>query len=391
LTKWWGSGIIRPAGVRPVVAGETPTCSGVKLDEDSIMDGIMSEQTQQSVKPSPVAARDEKGVSVREITYAQAVREALRQAMQADERVFLFGEDVGVYGGAFGVSDGLLEEFGAERVRDTPISEAAIAGAAIGAAVTGMRPVAEIQFMDFITLSMEQLVLQGAKMRFMFGGKARVPMVLRTPAGSGTGAAAQHSESLEAWFVHVPGLKVVMPSTPYDVKGLLLAAIEDDNPVIFVEHKLLYRTKGPVPEEYYTVPLTQSDVKRQGTDLTVVATSIMVPRALEAAEQLAAEGIELEVIDPRTLKPYDAQPMISSVIKTGKALVVHEAPITGGFGGEVVAQLVASEAFDYLDAPVRRLAGLDVPIPYNRELERRAVPQVEDIVREGRALVRGEY
>ncbi len=327
----------------------------------------------------------------REITYAEAVREALRQAMRADERVFLLGEDIGVYGGAFGVTDGLLEEFGPERVRDTPISEAAIAGAAIGAAVTGLRPVAEIQFMDFITLSMEQLVLQAAKMRYMFGGKARVPLVLRTPAGSGTGAAAQHSESLEAWFVHVPGLKVVMPSTPYDVKGLLLAAIADDNPVIFVEHKLLYKTRGPVPEAYYTIPLGQSDVKRPGRDLTVIATSIMVPRALEAAGQLAQEGIELEVIDPRTLKPLDPEPMIRSACKTGKALVVHEAPVTGGFGGEAVAQLVASEAFDYLDAPVRRLAGLDVPIPYNRGLERRAVPQVEDIVREACALVRGEY
>jgi pyruvate dehydrogenase E1 component beta subunit len=327
----------------------------------------------------------------REITYAEAVREALRLAMRADECVILLGEDVGVYGGAFGVTDGLLDEFGPERVRDTPISEAAIAGAAIGAAVVGLRPVAEIQFMDFITLAMEQLVLQAAKMRFMFGGKARVPMVLRTPAGSGTGAAAQHSQSLEAWFVHVPGLKVVMPSTPYDVKGLLLAAIEDDNPVIFVEHKLLYKTRGPVPEGPYTVPLGRSEVKREGRDLTVVATSVMVPRALEAAEQLAAEGIELEVIDPRTLKPFDPEPMVRSACKTGRALVVHEAPVTGGFGGEVVAQLVASEAFDYLDAPVRRLAGLDIPIPYNRELERRAVPQVEDIVREARALVRGEY
>jgi pyruvate/2-oxoglutarate/acetoin dehydrogenase E1 component len=194
----------------------------------------------------------------REITYAEAVREALRLAMRADERVILLGEDLGVYGGAFGVTDGLLDEFGPERVRDTPISEAAIAGAAIGAAVVGLRPVAEIQFMDFITLAMEQLVLQAAKMRFMFGGKARVPMVLRTPAGSGTGAAAQHSQSLEAWFVHVPGLKVVMPATPYDVKGLLLAAIADDNPVIFVEHKLLYKTRGPVPEGSYTVPLGRS-------------------------------------------------------------------------------------------------------------------------------------
>jgi pyruvate/2-oxoglutarate/acetoin dehydrogenase E1 component len=328
---------------------------------------------------------------VRELSYAQAVREALRQAMQADERVFLLGEDIGVYGGAFGVTDGLLEEFGAERVRDTPLSEAAIAGAAIGAAMTGMRPVAEIQFMDFITLSMETLVLQGAKLRFMFGGKARVPMVLRTPAGSGTGAAAQHSSSLEAWFVHVPGLKVVMPSTPYDVKGLLLASIADDTPVIFVEHKLLYKTKGPVPEEPYTIPLSTSEVKREGRDLTVIAYSIMVARALQAAEQLSQEGIELEVVDPRTLKPMDAEPMVKSVRKTGKALVVHEAPITGGVGGEIVAQLAASEAFDYLDAPICRLAGLDIPIPYNRELERRTVPQVEDIVREAHALVRGEY
>ena len=327
---------------------------------------------------------------MREITYAEAVREALRLAMKADERVFLLGEDIGVYGGAFGVTDGLLDEFGPERVRDTPVTEAAIAGAAIGAAVVGMRPVAEIQFMDFVTLAMEQLVLQAAKMRYMFGGKARVPMVLRMPAGSGTGAAAQHSQSLEAWFVHVPGLKVVMPATPYDVKGLLLGAIADDNPVIFVEHKLLYRTKGPVPEGYYTLPLGQSDVKRIGRDLTVIATSIMVQRALEAAAVLAQEGIEIEIVDPRTLKPFDPEPMVRSVRKTGRALVVHEAPEMGGFGGEVVAQLVASEAFDYLDAPVRRLAGRDVPIPYNRELEKRAVPQVEDIVREARALVRGE-
>ena len=330
-------------------------------------------------------------VSGREISYAEAVREALRMAMQSDGRVFLLGEDIGVYGGAFGVTDGLLEEFGPERVRDTPISEAAIAGTAIGAALVGMRPVAEIQFMDFITLSMEQLVLQAAKIRYMFGGKARVPLVLRTPAGSGTGAAAQHSESLEAWFVHVPGLKVVMPSTPYDAKGLLLASIEDDNPVIFVEHKLLYKVRGPVPEGYYTIPLGQSEVKREGRDLTIVATSIMVARALEAATLLSREGIEAEIIDPRTLKPLDDGPMVCSAIKTGKVLIVHEAPVTGGFGGEVVARLVASEAFDYLEAPIRRLAGLDVPIPYNRELERRAVPQVEDIVREARALVRGEY
>lgn len=328
---------------------------------------------------------------MRELTYVEAVREALRQAMATDPRVFLIGEDIGVYGGAFGATAGLLAEFGEHRVIDTPISEAGIAGACIGAALTGMRPVGEIQFMDFVTLSMEQLVLQAAKIRYMFGGTATVPMVLRMPGGSGTGAAAQHSESLESWFVHVPGLKVVMPSTPYDAKGLLLAALADDNPVIFVEHKLLYKTRGPVPEEMYTVPLSHSHVARPGQHVTVVATSIMVPRALEAATQLAAEGIELEVIDPRTLLPLDDTPIIESVKKTGRALIIHEAVQTGGFGGEVAARLAASEAFDYLEAPIRRLAGRDVPIPYNRTLERHAVPQVEDIVAEARRLAQGGY
>lgn len=329
--------------------------------------------------------------SMREITYVEAVREALRQALSADERVFLIGEDIGLYGGAFGATVGLVEEFGHERVIDTPISEAGIAGACIGSALTGMRPVGEIQFMDFVTLSMEQIVLQASKIRFMFGGKVSVPMVLRMPGGSGTGAAAQHSESLENWFVHVPGLKVVMPSTPYDVKGLLLAAIQDDNPVIFVEHKLLYKTKGSVPEEMYTVPLGRSNVARQGEDITIVATSVMVNRSLEAAQRLAEEGIEAEVIDPRTLSPLDDVPIIESVKKTGRVLVVHEAPQTGGFGGEVVAHIVGSEAFDYLEVPVRRLAGLDIPIPYNRNLEYHTVPQVETIVEEARKIVRGEY
>lgn len=324
----------------------------------------------------------------RELTYAEAVREAIDLAMARDERVFLFGEDVGVYGGAFGVTDGLYQKYGPERVRDTPISEAIIAGVATGAALTGMRPIAEIQFMDFITLSMEQLVLQAAKLRFMLGGKVEVPFVLRTPAGAGTGAAAQHSESLENWFVHVPGLKVVMPSTPADAKGLLLASIEDPNPVIFVEHKLLYRTKGAVPEGYYTTPLSQSEVKRSGRDLTIVATSLMVVRALEAASKLAAEGIEVEVVDPRTLKPLDADPIIRSVSKTGRVLIVHEAVKTGGFGGELAAIIAESDAFDYLDAPIRRLAGLDIPVPYNRELERRMVPQVDDIIAAARRLVR---
>ncbi len=328
---------------------------------------------------------------MRELSYAEALRECLRQTMAADPSVFMIGEDIGVYGGAFGVSAGLLAEFGEERIIDTPISEAGIAGACIGAALTGMRPVGEIQFMDFVTLSMEQLVLQAAKIRYMFGGKARVPLVLRMPGGSGTGAAAQHSQSLENWFVHVPGLKVVMPSNPYDAKGLLRAAIYDDNPVIFVEHKLLYKTKGHVPEEPYEVPLTKSHVVREGNDLTIVATSIMVQRALHAAEQLAQEDIDVEIIDPRTLKPLDTDPIIASVKKTGRALVVHEAVKIGGFGGEVVSCIAESEAFDYLEAPIRRLAGKDVPIPYNRTLEYHAVPQVEDVVSEAQKLVRGEY
>lgn len=328
---------------------------------------------------------------MREITYGEALREAMRQAMSNDPRVFLIGEDIGIYGGAFGVTAGLVNEFGEERVIDTPISEAAITGAVIGASLAGMRPIGEIQFMDFVTLSMEQLVLQAAKIRYMFGGNATVPMVLRMPGGSGTGAAAQHSESLENWFVHVPGLKVVMPSNPYDAKGLLLAALDDPNPVIFIEHKLLYKTKGPVPEEMYTVPLSQTKVAREGKHATVIATSIMVNRSLEAAEKLKAEGIELEVIDPRTLNPLDEKPIFESVKKTGRVLIVHEAVGTGGYGGELAARIASSEAFDYLDAPIRRLTGLDVPIPYNRNLERAAVPQVDDIVREARKLAQGAY
>lgn len=340
-----------------------------------------------TAQPLPALAQAA-ALATRELTYAEALREAMDLALARDERVFLLGEDVGIYGGAFGVTDGLFQKYGAERVRDTPISEAGIAGLATGAALTGMRPIAEIQFMDFITLSMEQLVLQAAKLRFMLGGKVTVPFVLRTPAGAGTGAAAQHSESLENWFVHVPGLKVVMPSTPADAKGLLLAAIEDPNPVIFVEHKLLYRTKGHVPEGYCTTPLSVSEVKRPGRDLTIVATSLMVVRALAAADLLAQEGIEAEVVDPRTLKPLDPGPIVQSVVKTGRVLIVHEACKTGGFGGELAAIIAESEAFDYLDAPIRRLAGLDIPVPYNRELERRMVPQVEDIVAAARSLVR---
>ncbi len=326
---------------------------------------------------------------MRELTYLKAIREALWQEMERDERVFIIGEDVGVYGGAFGVTAGMVEAFGEERVRDTPISELGIASAITGAAITGMRPVGEIMFMDFTTLTMEQLVNQAAKMRFMFGGTIEVPFVLRTPAGSGTGAAAQHSQSLESWFVHVPGLKVVMPSTPYDAKGLLLSAIRDPNPVLFVEHKLLYSTRGAVPEEQYTIPLSTADVKREGRDVTIVATSVMVNRALHAAEQLAEEGIDVEVVDPRTLKPLDEETVVRSVMKTGRVLIVHEACKTGGYGGELAGVIAGSEAFDYLDAPIVRLAGLDIPIPYNPDLEYHAVPQVEGIVEKARQLATG--
>ncbi|HEV8353059.1 MAG TPA: alpha-ketoacid dehydrogenase subunit beta [bacterium] len=314
------------------------------------------------------------------MSYAEAIREGLREEMRADERVVLLGEDIGVYGGAFGVTDGLLDEFGDRRVRDTPISEAAITGCAIGGAITGLRPVVEIQFMDFITLCMEQLVLQAAKIRYMFGGTAAVPMVLRTPGGSGTGAAAQHSESLEAWFAHVPGLKVVAPSTPADAKGLLLSAIRDDNPVIFIEHKLLYRTKGPVPDAPTAVPLGVADVKREGADVTVVATGVMVPRALAAAGMLAEEGISAEVIDPRTLRPLDAETLVASVRKTGRVVIVYEAVKTLGIGAEIAARIAESDAVSHLTAPIVRLGGAECPIPYNRALERAAVPQEEDIL-----------
>lgn len=322
----------------------------------------------------------------REITYLEAVREAMVQEMRQDEHVFLLGEDIGVYGGAFGVSKGMLEEFGPDRVLETPISEAGIAGAATGAALMGMRPIMEIMFMDFVTLSLDQLVNQAAKMRFMFGGMASIPLVCRAPAGSGTGAAAQHSQSLEAWLVHAPGIKVVSPSNAHDAKGLLITSIRDNNPVFFMEHKLLYRTKAYVPDEMYSIPFGKAEVKREGSDLTIIAYSIMVPRSLEVAEKLASEGIECEVIDPRTLKPLDEETIISSVSKTGRVLIVHEAPITGGFGAELAAIIAGSEAFDYLDAPIRRLAGRNVPIPYNRILERAAVPQVEDIEAAARSL-----
>jgi pyruvate dehydrogenase E1 component beta subunit len=324
-----------------------------------------------------------------EISYLEAIRQALWQEMKRDERVFLLGEDIGRYGGAFGLTHGMLDEFGPERIRETPISEATIVATAIGASLLGMRPVAEIMFMDFILLTLDQLVNQAAKMRFMFGGRTTVPMVVRMPAGSGTGAASQHSQSLESVLMHFPGLKVVNPSTPYDAKGLMLASIRDPNPVCFVEHKLLYKAKGEVPEGDYTIPLGVAEIKRSGRDITVVANNIMVMKTLHVADRLAQIGIEVEVIDPRTLLPLDTRTIIDSVRRTGRLLVVHEACQTGGWAGEVIAAVVGSPAFDYIDTPVRRLGGKDIPIPYNRGLEKIAIPQEDDIEQEIRAMVEG--
>ncbi|WP_047982681.1 alpha-ketoacid dehydrogenase subunit beta [Ornithinibacillus contaminans] len=318
---------------------------------------------------------------MREITYLEAVREAMSQEMRKNDDVFILGEDIGVYGGAFGVTRGMIEEFGPDRVRNTPISEAGIAGAAVGSALTGMRPILELQFSDFITIALDQLVNQAAKIRYMYGGKGKVPIVVRTPSGSGTGAAAQHSQSLEAWVAHIPGLKVVQPSTAYDAKGLLKAAMDDDNPVIFYEHKLLYKTSDEVPEEAYSIPLGKADIKREGKDVTIVATAIMVHRALEAAKELEKDGISVEVVDPRTLVPLDEETIIKSVSKTGRVVVVHEAVKRGGYGGEIVSMIAESEAFDYLDAPIKRLGGAPSPVPYNPELEKSHAPQVADIIR----------
>jgi pyruvate/2-oxoglutarate/acetoin dehydrogenase E1 component len=318
---------------------------------------------------------------MREITYAEAIKEAMSEEMRRDENVIFLGEDIGVYGGAFGVSRGMYEEFGEERVRDTPISEMAITGAAAGAAMTGLRPIAELMFSDFMMLAMDQLANQAAKNRFQFGGQASVPMVLRAPGGSGTGAAEQHSQSLEAWVCHVPGLKVVIPSTPYDAKGLLKASIRDNNPVVFLEQKLLYRSKGevPEPEEEYIIPLGKADIKREGNDLTIITYGRMVQRSLEIAEIFAKEGVDIEVIDIRSLVPLDKECLINSAKKTGKVVIVHEACQTGGFGGELSSVIVDSDAFFYLDAPVKRVGGLDVPIPYNPNLEALVVPTIDSI------------
>jgi acetoin:2,6-dichlorophenolindophenol oxidoreductase subunit beta len=323
---------------------------------------------------TPAATHD------RVITYSEAVREGIAQAMETDDRVFMLGEDIGIYGGAFGVSGDLYHRFGPERIRDTPISELGIVGAAVGAALAGMRPIVEIQFSDFTNQAMDQIVNQAAKIHFMLGGAATVPMVLRAPTGSGTGAAAQHSQSLEAWFAHVPGLKVVMPATAEDAKGLLLSAIDDPNPVIVLEHKLLYRTSGPVPEEAVRIPLGQTAVRRTGNDLSIVATGVMVSRSLEAADILADEGIDVSVLDPRTLTPLDDAPILADVSRTGRALLVQEAPGHAGYTAEIAARITESPTVYRLLAPIRRLSGLNAPIPYAPQLETASVPQVADIV-----------
>ncbi|MCB5954306.1 alpha-ketoacid dehydrogenase subunit beta [Enterococcus sp. CWB-B31] len=317
---------------------------------------------------------------MRTITYLEALNEALGEALSADSKVFLLGEDIGLYGGGFGVTKGLQEKYGSERVRETPISESAIAGAAVGAAMTGMRPIMELQFSDFITVAMDQLVNQAAKIHYMYGGKASVPMVMRTAGGSGTGAAAQHSQSLENWMTHIPGLKVIQPSNAYDAKGLLHAAIEDDNPVMFYEHKLLYKTEASVPEGKYVLPLGVADIKREGTDVTVVATGIMVEKTLRAAEELGKSGISVEVIDPRTLVPLDKETLLNSIDKTRRAVVVTEAVKNSGFSAELTAVIAESAVSRKLLHPVVRLGGEFVPMPAQQLLEKRAIPQKETII-----------
>jgi pyruvate dehydrogenase E1 component beta subunit len=308
--------------------------------------------------------------------------------MTRDSRVWILGEDVGPFGGINGVTGNLYEIFGEERVRDTPISESAIIGCAVGAAMTGMRPVAEIMMSDFMLVCSDQLFNQAAKIRYMFGGKANMPMVVRMTTGGGRGAAAQHSQSLEAIAYHFPGILIAMPATPYDAKGLLKQAIRQNDPTIFLEHKLLYRTTGVVPEEEYTIPFGVAAVKREGADVTVIATSLMVARALESAEELAKEGISCEIIDPRTIKPLDMETILDSVKKTQRAVVIHEACLTGGVGADIGMRIM-EQAFSYLRAPVKRIASWDTPQPFSIVLEQAVIPQSSRIIAEIRALVRG--
>ena len=322
---------------------------------------------------------------MRSITYAAAVKEAMCEEMRRDEAVFFMGEDIGIYGGVFGVSSGMLEEFGAERVMSTPISETAFVGAGVGSAVAGMRPIVELMFSDFMAVCYDQILNQAAKMHYMFGGRVNVPMVIRAPSGGGTGAAAQHSQSLENICCGVPGLKVVAPSTPYDAKGLLKSAIRDNNCVIFLEQKLLYRTEGNVPEEEYTIPLGVADIKRKGCDASVITYGRMVQEALAAAERLEAEGISVEVVDLRTLSPLDTDAIIKTAKKTGRVVVVHEAVKFAGFGGEISAAITESDAFFALKAPIKRVGALFAPVPFNPMLEKEVLPdtaRIEAAIRE---------
>jgi pyruvate dehydrogenase E1 component beta subunit len=314
-----------------------------------------------------------------EMMYREALRRALDEEMQRDPLVFLMGETIAERGGSYKVTEGLLKKYGPRRVIDTPIAEASFTGMAVGAALIGCRPVVEILFVDFAMLAMDQIVNQAAKQQFISGGQCRVPMVLRTQGGAGNGLAAQHSQSLEAFFYHVPGLKVVMPSTPHDACGLLKAAVRDDQPVIFIEHKLLYMTRGTVPDEDYVIPLGKAEVKKSGTDVSLITYSHMTLKCLEAAAALEAHGISVEVVDLRTLSPLDKDTILASGRKTGRVIVVHEAVKRGGLGGDIAAMLM-EEAYDDLDGPVLRIAGRNTPIPYNLNIERACVPSVEDIV-----------
>jgi acetoin:2,6-dichlorophenolindophenol oxidoreductase subunit beta len=318
--------------------------------------------------------------------YRDALRTALQEEMERDESVFCIGEGIGERGGSYKVTDGLIARFGAKRVMDTPLSEAGFVGVGVGAAIGGQRPVVEILFVDFLLLAMDQVINQAAKYRFMSGGEGRVPLVIRTQGGAGNSLAAQHSQSLEALYYHIPGLKLVMPSTPRDAKGLLKAAIRDEDPVIFIEHKLLYMTEGEVPDEDYLIPLGQADIKRDGTDVTLVTWSHMVLKSLQAAEELAAEGISVEVIDLRSLVPMDVGCVLESVRRTGRLVVAQEAIKRGGVGSDVAA-IVAEQAFESLRAPIVRVAGLNTPVPFNLALEKATVPQVGDIVAALRSVV----
>jgi len=315
---------------------------------------------------------------MRELTFREAAREALREEMKRDPKVFMMGEEIAEYGGSYKVSQGLLEEFGHERIRNTPLAEAAIAGAALGASLVGMRPVAEIMYIDFSFIAADQIINQIAKLRYMTGGMVKVPVVIRTQGGGGVAAGPHHSQSLEAIFAHIPGLYVVMPSNAYDVKGLLKSSIREDNPVIFIEHKKLYGESCPVPEEEYLIPLGKGDIKREGKDISIITYSRCVNFALSAAEELAKDGVDVEVVDVRTLKPLDEEIIVNSVQKTGKAMVVYEAYRTGGFGAEIAA-LIGEKAFDYLDAPIRRVASLDSPIPFNPRQEQYVLVNPEKI------------